>query len=474
MATSVAPEGREAPADPGAAARDASAAPVVPVSPAAPTAPDRPVQRNDESGDAFKERVRIEARERAMQIAKDRGLPGVGAPELSDAEKAANLAEINRRAADPAGALLADATAKAAAAPVVDPAAAPVVDPAVPVVPVADPAVAPVVDPAAPVVPTGDESVGIPVEIAVAGRDDPFVMEVSDQDTADIITDLQRRATRGDQARAIRDEASRMRDETEDFRFVVELDPAGVLQESVTDPRDQAHLAKFLISRPGILSNPEVREFIEQALEDTPERAKERGELMELERLKRRDTIRDHVERRQGQRQEIREIAGTIHKSIESLAPDGMSHEARELLYEDVTADVDAVRRTSRGKFDSRTVPGIIQRRFKLLGIASRGTAPVAPKEPAAPAARPSAPAAAAPKAAVPTAIQAKTAAELRAAALARQDAATATPGRGSEVSRIPTPPAYDPAQPGDAISQRVAWARKIVIPALSKRPVGS
>lgn len=455
MATSVAPESREAAVDPGAAAREASAAPVV--VPASPT--ERPVQRNDETGDAFKERVRLDARDRALAIAKDAGMPGVGAPELSDAEKAAKVLDINARSADPVTALLADAAAGPAA--VVDPAvpAAPVVDPAAPVVPVAEPATEPA-------------PAGIPVELSIPGQADPFVLEVGDQDTADIITDLQRRAAKGDRADVIRQDATRLRDESDDFRFVVDLDPAGVMQESVTHPADQLHLAKYLLSRPGILT-AELREWIAEAVEDTPERAKERGELMELERLKRRDAVKDQVAARREGRQHTREIAGTIHQSIESIVPETFSNEGRELLYNIVIDAVDGARRRSPGgRFDSRTIPGMVQHHLKTLGIAPRGTAPA--REPA-PAARPSAPVVPPKPVAAPAiAVSAKTAADLRAASVARQDAATASPGRGSEVSRIPVAPAYDPAQPGDALSQKIAWARKVLVPAMSKRPVGS
>lgn len=489
MATSVAPEGREAAADPGAAAREASAAPA-PVAAPDPSSSIKiassavpagtPTPRGNETGDEYKERVRVEARARAMALAGDKGMPGSEtAPPLGEAEKDAALADLARRAADPAAALLADAAAKSAADRAAEAAAAPAAEPAVEPAaaePAAEPAAAPAAEPAAPAAEPAAEpvAVGIPVEIAIPGKDEPFVLEVGDQDTADIITDLQRRAARGEQAREIRAEAARLRDETEDFRFVVDLDPAGVLQESVTDPRDQAHLAKFLITRPGILTNPEIREFIEAALEDTPERAKERGELMELERLKRRDTVNDHVKGRAAERQETRDIAGTIHESIESIVPDNFSHEGRRLLYNIITDDVAYARKRSPGKqFDRRTVPGMIQHHLKTLGIAPRGTAPAAPAAP--PVARPSAPVVP-PKAAAPpaVAVPAKTAEQLRAAARARQDAATATPGRGSEVSRVPAPPPYDPSQPGDAIAQRVAWARKTLVPSMSKRPVGS
>jgi hypothetical protein len=484
MATTAQPEsGREAPDASAAAAREASTPIVVPTvrdepvnSAGAPAAP-APARNEGESGEQYKARVNALARDKAMALARDRALPGVAAPPLDPKTVDEKLADIH----DPVKALEKDAAAKAA-----DPAATPAEGDEPAATETAGAEAAPAEGETA--LADGEQKpetdagpAGITVELAVPGQEAPFLMEVGDQESADILTDLNKRAARGDQARAIREQATLIRDDAEDerdrFKMVVDLDPAGVLQESVTDPRDQVHLAKFLLTQPGVLEN--VKDWIAAALEDSPEDAAKRAELLELERYKRRDAVKDAVEKnmksRRDFRHEKRSVALGIHQAIESLAPEVFTKDSLDALYEDVAADVEAVRQNSPSKrIDGRNIPAIVTRRLKLYGHAPRGEKPVVKTGETT---RPSAPAAVKTtgvpaKPAADTKVAPKTAQALRTAARQRQDATTASPGAGAQVSRTPAPPPYDPAQKGNALEQRFAWARKTLIPSNQRRPV--
>lgn len=309
---------------------------------------------------------------------------------------------------------------------------------------------------------------GIAVEIPVQGSETPFTLEVGDQETADLITSLVQRATRGDQSRAIREQAQQMRDEAEEFQLVVELDPAGVVQEAITDPKDIQHLFRYLATRPGVLQ--QNLEWVQKLLDD-PDSLATNADLMELERMRRKESVQGDVTAKREDRQYNRALAGTIHKSMESLVPESLTTEARDQLYSDVMDDVRKFKDEHNLRtMDLRRVPGFIQRRLALwghkpreAGQGSERTAPsgaaIVPTVPVVPAKPVVAP-------------PARTVADLKAASANRQAAASAPAGPGGVANALPVRPAFDPKQPGTALQQSIAWARKTLLPSLTKKPL--
>ncbi len=313
---------------------------------------------------------------------------------------------------------------------------------------------------------TGEEAPAFTVEIPVAGSEAPFVLDVSDEETATHINDLIKRAVRGDQSRAIREQAQRMLDEADEFHYVVELDPAGVVTETIKKPEDVEHLFRYLATRPGVLEKN--ADWIGKLMDGT-ESVATQGDLAELERMRRKDAVAAEVNAQRESRQYDRALASAIFKSIESLAPDAFSEKGRDLLYDDVMKDARRFQKEHDLRtMDLRRVPGFIQSRFASMGIQPKGAnqGSDTPKTPA----RPAAPAAVVP-AKTGVAPSPKTAADLKAASATRQAAASAPAGPGGVAQTLPTPPAFDPKVPGNPIQQRVAWAKKFLLPSLAKKP---
>jgi hypothetical protein len=303
---------------------------------------------------------------------------------------------------------------------------------------------------------TGEADPALVVELPGARpEEDPVSIEVSDPVVAERMRQLVKGYARREQAERIREQALQLREEAEQLNYAVQLDPAGVVSETLQSAADQAHLARFLLTRPGVLEK--VQDFVAQLM-DNPDAAPQLAALAEAERIRRKEHVSGEVRARQEVDRNARTLVRTIERSIESLSPDSLSEEAQQTLYNDVLGDLQRYAREHNLRLvDPRLVPGMVQRRFAVYGVAPKTkNAPGTPNAPAAPA--PTAATAPSPTPGKPQ----KTGAQFTAARAARRAAAAAPPGVGAPVTTgVQKPPSYDPSQPGTPIQQAAAWARR-------------
>lgn len=310
-------------------------------------------------------------------------------------------------------------------------------------------------------VPTGDEGADpnpLVVVIDGAREGETFPIEVSDVETADRLRQLQRAALRGDQARAMREEAAALREEAEEFNYVVEMDPAGVIAEAIQDPKDQVHLAQYLLTRPGVFA--QVEAWLVDLLNDPEKVLPVQAKVIDADRIARRDAVQGEVQAKRALNQNARQLVQAAQRSVDSLVPETWTPEMRQQLYKDVLADLretnrqevaEAERRgmTHDGRMDPRRVAGMVQRRLSRIGVAPRSNKPVS--------------GAPAPAGTTPAVIPGATAETLKAARAAKAAAASAPPGAGSPSATPPKAPPYDPSQPGSAIQQAANHLRRFV-----------
>lgn len=287
-------------------------------------------------------------------------------------------------------------------------------------------------------------------------EEDPFAIEVSDPVAAERLRQLVKGYARRQDAERIREEAAQLREEAEAINYAVELDPAGVVTETLQSPADQAHLARFLLTRPGVLER--VQDFVAQLLEQ-PDSANQLAALAEAERIRRKEHVGQEVRMKQELDRNARQLVKTLDRSLESLIPDSHSDEARMQLREDVLGDLQRYARANNLRLvDPRVVPGMVQRRLAVYGVAPKTKGQPPAKEAAPGVTAPAASASAPPAAAKPQ----KTGAQFTAARAARRAAASAPPGVGAPVSTGPQkPPPYDPSQPGTPVQQAANWAKR-------------
>ena len=286
------------------------------------------------------------------------------------------------------------------------------------------------------------------VTIDGAREGESVQIQVDSVETADRLRQLQRAAMRGNQARAMREQAEQMRNEGEEFRFMVEADPAGVVNEIITQPADQAHLAQFLLTRPGVLE--QVRSWVEALISADDVTIGREGKLIEADRLTRRDAVQMQIQEKRELNRNASQLVARAERAIEAFVPEGWTEEQKGLLYTDILGDIRATARAENVRvLDPRRVDGMVQRRLTLLGLAPRVAAPVSDGTPPA---------------GKPPAVQKRPTPEtFKAARGARASAASAPPGVGSPAAQIPKPPAYDPTKRGTPIQQAAAFARSIV-----------
>lgn len=297
------------------------------------------------------------------------------------------------------------------------------------------------------------------VELPAARPEEEAVpIEVNDPAVAERLRQLVKGYARRQEAERIREEASQLRQEAEEINYAVELDPAGVVEQTLRSPADQAHLARYLLTQPGVLER--VQEFAMQLL-DSPDSLPQLRALAEAERIKRREHVQGEVTKKRELDRNAAQIIKTTTRSIETLVGDSLNDGARETLFHDVLGDLQRYAREQNLRIvDPRIIPGMVQKRLAAYGVAPKAKSQP-PERSTTPAATPKAPAAAPtpPAAAVPPQ---KTGAQFTAARAARRAAAAAPPGVGAPVpSGITKPPPFDPKQPGTAIQQAANWARR-------------
>lgn len=310
--------------------------------------------------------------------------------------------------------------------------------------------------------------------------DDEFEIEVGDKETAERLNQLKRGYARREQAEQIRDDAQRVRDEADDIKYAAELDPGEIVLTGLQDARDVDHLTRFLFTRAGVLERN--RDFLITLLEQ-PEGLATQAALLDAERVTRREQVKGEIQTKMAFDTNARQLLRTLDKSATSLAPSAMDDDGLALLKRDVRQDMIAVVNFQIRQYceangiplgrdgrptqplpiavrmlDPRQVPGLIQRRFKLMGVAPRSaTSPAANGTPPAGTKRPAGKVPLTPEA-------------LKAARTARAAAASAPPGAGSPVAQVPKAPTYDPKQKGSAIQQAAAHARRFMS-GLTKAP---
>ena len=230
----------------------------------------------------------------------------------------------------------------------------------------------------------------------------------------------------------------------------MQLDPAGYVTSTIQDPNDLHHLFRYLATRPGILESS--TDWLAEMMGDPGQIQREARDLDAM-RIQRRDQMMGQVNARREIDQNARQIVRTATKTIESLAPSGWDDEARGIFTEDVLNDVRRYARTNNlNTVDPRAVPGLVQHRLKLMGLAPRNSANTPQGGTPTPTGNKG-----------PVAGQAPSPAQLQQQSARRHSAASAPPGAGSPVAAIPKAPAYDPKAPGSPVQQAANYARTMI-----------
>lgn len=301
-----------------------------------------------------------------------------------------------------------------------------------------------------------------PLRVMLPGvrpEDGDLEVFAADEQTAEAMRRLRNGYMRGEEARIAQEEAQADRDRAEELHLEARLDPAasiiGLIQPrdgETPDQRaarewDQDHLVRYLLTSDGVIQRTE--KWL-RAILDNQEAIPAERRVAESDRINRRADVEKEVAEERRLNGNARQLVRTIEKSINSMTPKEWTDQAKALFFRDIRADViDFARVKQMQEVDPRVVPGLITRRLTALGIKPREATPPV-KEGAEPSA------AAAPKRTVAPA--GRTPADLVAGRDKRAAAAAAPPGAGSPLAGIPTPPKYDPKQPGTPIEQRVSW----------------
>lgn len=286
--------------------------------------------------------------------------------------------------------------------------------------------------------------------VQVPGREEgetiPIV--VSDRDTAERLNQLVRGFARGEQARAIREDAQRDREEAEEFRYLIQADPIGVVTDTVRSPVAMEHMAKYLLTRPGM--RDKMESFLLKILDD-PSTVETEARLVEADRITYRDQVQGQVNHERAVNKNARQVMQRIYHEVERVAPSAWSDESQRQFVEDVTEDVKKYARARNAEqVDPRQVPALVQRRLQLIGVAPRAVAPASTGQGPTGTKGPVVPAG-------------KTAEQLQADRQARRASASAPTGAGSPTPSPLKVPAYDPKAKGSPIAQAAAAARAAI-----------
>ena len=332
------------------------------------------------------------------------------------------------------------------------------------------------IDPDAPVIPENEtpeqkqereeqEAIAAKLRVKIPGArgddgvDQELEIEVSDEATANSLRTLVKGYTRGEQARALRQQAQQIRDTADEIELGVQLDPVGFVKNVIKTPADVDHLFRSLAVLPGVL---ERNSQWVGGLLDAPEALTSERTVIEADDIKRRDAVSAQVTQTREIRKNAQQLVDTTYRAIETMAPADWTDDTKGMLYNDIMNDLQVYARKNKlVTIDPRVLSGpkgLVGRRLSLLGVAVRAeAAPSTPGKPAAPGTKPGAP-------------KGPTGEELVRNRTAKRAAASASPGAGSPVAQIPKPPPYDPKLPGTPIEQAVAHA-KAGLKALTRRP---
>lgn len=248
---------------------------------------------------------------------------------------------------------------------------------------------------------------------------DPPVRIVADDDeTLEALRRTSNGYARREEVQALRQQAMRQLADVEAFNELVEADPAAVVLEALPQVGDKQHMAKWLLTQPGVFTQ-DMRDWLEAVIDQPAILAKE-AQIVNAERVTRTNTAMTQVNARREVQRNAHEIVNETERVLDTLLPRNFDDQTRQLITDDIIADVKRYGK-DRGQrlVDPRIVESLAKRRLSGYGVA------VAPKNgareprPASPAAR-------------PAALGGRTPADLQAQRTARRAAAAAPPGLGA------------------------------------------
>lgn len=268
---------------------------------------------------------------------------------------------------------------------------------------------------------------------AMREGEEPIRIQAEDQAMADHIRSLVNRAATRDTSMRIREEAEAIRAQVDEQRYAVQLDPADFLLRSLGElppaarTADAVHLAKVLLTQPGVLE--QVKGWV-GALAAHPEALEAETRLVRSDRIERREKVTPLVEQMKFENLNARQVVRAAYRTVDEMVPDAWTPQQRDRLVADVVRDVQDLQRQERvAVTNPARVAGLVKTRLEPFGMAPRGTKPAA----GAGAGRP----------------ESKTSArtgpsgqQLRATDSARRRAAGPGTGQGSPVATMPKPPA--------------------------------
>jgi hypothetical protein len=249
--------------------------------------------------------------------------------------------------------------------------------------------------------PQDAETAPEPIVVAIPGRnphDPDFQIQVDDQETAERLSQLRNAAMRGDQARAALAKAERIAQEAEEYRQVLEMDPAGFVLAELRDAQAKEQVLLSLLTDGSIMTE-NLREQISIMLGDETTAARIAAEI-KAARYERRDQVRETLTLRR----EVAANAQAVRQAIALAAPAALPAEQRQVFIQDAQREVAAyARRQNLQLLNPADVPLILQARIRAWGgdpdaVAAaivarsgrtRGTVEAQPRQSAAPAQRP-------------------------------------------------------------------------------------
>lgn len=264
---------------------------------------------------------------------------------------------------------------------------------------------------------------------------EPIRVAVPDQESLEAIQRLQNGYMRGEQAREVQAESHQVLGEFEEFRQQLQLDPVGVLEESLSP--DQAEMwFRYLLTHPAIIQRAARDiEMVASGDEDAIERVRERTRSQRLELEK---ASRTKIEEQRA----IRSNARDVNAQIGRLVPESFTEDMKELFYRDARYDIQAwQQRTGQSIVPPNIVAQILTPRLKALGVDPAARRAPKTGQPATPRATPAAataPAGTSPTSGTPRTVErVKSNAEKRALVAAAAPGANAV-GRPNPLGAIP------------------------------------
>ena len=268
---------------------------------------------------------------------------------------------------------------------------------------------------------------------AMREGEEPIRIQAEDQAMADHIRSLVNRAATRDTSMRIREEAESIRAQVDEQKYAVQLDPADFLLRSLGElppaarTADAVHLAKVLLTQPGVLD--QVKGWV-GALAAHPEALEAETRLVRSDRIERREKVEPLVKQMQFENLNARQVVRAAYRTVDDTVPDSWTPQQRDRLVADVIRDVQDLQRQERvAVTNPARVAGLVKARLEPFGMAPRGSKPAA----GAGAGRPGS---------ITPGRTGPSGQQLRQTDSARRRAAGPGTGQGSPVAVMPKPPA--------------------------------